>query len=208
MAENAKCVESRKTSALIHNPEIQAEMKKIAPEMFKRLAPFAVRSDAQAKKLKMPMYPTTTVGSFPQTKEVRVARQNFKKGTITQAEYDSFINQETEKCVRFQEKIGLSMLVHGEFERNDMVEYFGELLKGYVFSEFGWVQSYGSRCVKPPIIYGDISRPTAMTVAMSTYAQSLTKLPMKGMLTGPVTMLQWSFVRDDQPRKDVFSLLM
>jgi 5-methyltetrahydropteroyltriglutamate--homocysteine methyltransferase len=202
LAENAKCVASRKTSALIHNPAIQAEMKMITPAMFKRQAAYDVRQDAQAKKLKLPAYPTTTVGSFPQTKEVRVARQNYKKKTLNDAEYDSFINKEIEKCVRFQEDIGLSMLVHGEFERNDMVEFFGELLKGYVFSEFGWVQSYGSRCVKPPIIYGDISRPTPMTVDVSKYAQSLTKLPMKGMLTGPVTMLQWSFVRDDQPRKD------
>lgn len=203
LAANAKCVESRKTSPMIHNPVIQEEMKKITPEMFKRQAAYDVRQVAQAKKLKLPMYPTTTVGSFPQTKEVRVARQNLKKKIISEAEYKAFIDKEIEKCVKFQEDIGLSMLVHGEFERNDMVEFFGENLKGYVFSEFGWVQSYGSRCVKPPIIYGDISRPTPMTVEVSKYAQSLTKLPMKGMLTGPVTMLQWSFVRDDQPRKDV-----
>jgi 5-methyltetrahydropteroyltriglutamate--homocysteine methyltransferase len=177
-------------------------MKTITPEMFKRLNPFETRSAAQKARLNLPLFPTTTVGSFPQTKEVRVARQQYKKKQLTQEAYDEFINSEIKKAVAFQEKVGLSMLVHGEFERNDMVEFFGEHLNGYVFSEYGWVQSYGSRCVKPPIIFGDISRPHAITVATSVYAQSLTKLPMKGMLTGPVTMLQWSFVRDDQPRKD------
>lgn len=202
LADNAAAIESRKSSPLVHNPVVQAELAKITPAMLKRLAPFEVRSVEQQKKLALPLYPTTTVGSFPQTKEVRVARQNFKKGTMSQEDYDKFIKSEIEKAVRIQEEIGLDMLVHGEFERNDMVEFFGENLDGYVFSQFGWVQSYGSRCVKPPIIYGDISRPKAMTVDVSVYAQSLTKRPMKGMLTGPVTMLQWSFVRDDQPRKD------
>ena len=202
LKENAACVETRKTSELIHNPEVQKELKAITPEQFKRKNVFSVRAEKQQKKLKLPSYPTTTVGSFPQTKEVRVARQKFKKGESKKDEYDAFINSEIKKAVKFQEEVGLDMLVHGEFERNDMVEYFGELMKGYVFSEFGWVQSYGSRCVKPPIIFGDVSRPTAMTVETSVYAQSLTKLPMKGMLTGPVTMLQWSFVRDDQPRSE------
>ncbi|KAJ2997674.1 methionine-synthesizing 5- methyltetrahydropteroyltriglutamate--homocysteine methyltransferase [Globomyces sp. JEL0801] len=200
LAENAACVESRRTSPLIHNPEVQAELKAVTPAMFKRQSVFEVRAVKQQKKLNLPLYPTTTVGSFPQTKEVRVARQKFKKGETTLAQYNEFINKEIEKTVRFQEQVGLDMLVHGEFERNDMVEYFGENLKGYVFSQYGWVQSYGSRCVKPPIIFGDVSRPLAMTVETSVYAQSLTKLPMKGMLTGPVTMLCWSFVRDDQPR--------
>ena len=202
LAENAACVETRKTSPLIHNPAVQAELKAITPDMFKRQSVFEVRATKQQTKLNLPLYPTTTVGSFPQTKEVRVARQKFKKGESTQAEYDAFIKDEILKAVKFQEDVGLDMLVHGEFERNDMVEYFGENLKGYVFSEYGWVQSYGSRCVKPPIIFGDVSRPVAMTVETSVYAQSLTKLPMKGMLTGPVTMLQWSFVRDDQPRSE------
>lgn len=202
LAENAVCVETRKTSPLIHDPAVKAEMKAITPEMFKRQSVFEVRAVKQQKKLNLPLYPTTTVGSFPQTKEVRVARQKFKKGESTAAEYDAFIKAEILKTVKFQEQVGLDMLVHGEFERNDMVEYFGENLKGYVFSEYGWVQSYGSRCVKPPIIFGDVSRPYAMTVETSVYAQSLTKLPMKGMLTGPVTMLQWSFVRDDQPRSE------
>jgi len=202
LAENAACVETRKTSPLIHDPAVKAEMSAITPNMFKRQSVFEVREAKQQAKLGLPLYPTTTVGSFPQTKEVRVARQKFKKGESTAAEYDAFIKAEILKTVKFQEEVGLDMLVHGEFERNDMVEYFGENMKGYVFSEYGWVQSYGSRCVKPPIIFGDVSRPYAMTVETSVYAQSLTKLPMKGMLTGPVTMLQWSFVRDDQPRRD------
>ncbi|KAJ3166488.1 hypothetical protein HDU88_003357 [Geranomyces variabilis] len=199
---NRASMKARRTSPLVHDAKVQAEMKAVTEDMFKRKSAFTTRSAAQQAKLKLPAFPTTTVGSFPQTKEVRVARQNLKKGTWTQAEYETFIKAETDKCIRFQEKVGLDMLVHGEFERNDMVEYFGENLKGYVFSQNGWVQSYGSRCVKPPIIYGDVSRPEPMTVYWSTYAQKQTTKPMKGMLTGPVTMLQWSFVRDDQPRSD------
>ncbi|KAI8904076.1 cobalamin-independent synthase [Gorgonomyces haynaldii] len=202
LTANAAAIESRRTSTLVHNPEVKAEVAAINPSMFKRQAPYAERIKAQQAKLNLPLFPTTTVGSFPQTKEVRVARQNFKKGTLSAEDYDAFIKAEIKKAVEFQERIGLDMLVHGEFERNDMVEFFGENLRGYVFSQFGWVQSYGSRCVKPPIIFGDVSRPLAMTVEVSKYAQSLTTRPMKGMLTGPVTMLQWSFVRDDQPRKD------
>ncbi|MCZ8217635.1 MAG: 5-methyltetrahydropteroyltriglutamate--homocysteine S-methyltransferase, partial [Cyclobacteriaceae bacterium] len=141
-------------------------------------------------------------GSFPQTDEVRSLRAKWKKGELTTEQYDHLIKVQTEKAVRWQEQIGMDVLVHGEFERNDMVEYFGEQLEGYVFSKNGWVQSYGSRCVKPPIIYGDVSRPKPMTVYWTSFAQSLTSKPMKGMLTGPVTILQWSFVRDDQPRKD------
>jgi 5-methyltetrahydropteroyltriglutamate--homocysteine methyltransferase len=199
LADNARCVETRKTSSLNHDQSVQAEMKAVTPEMRKRISPFAIRAEKQQEKLKLPLYPCTTVGSFPQTKEVRVARQKFKKREITEQEYNEFIKTEIEKTVRFQEKVGLDVLVHGEFERNDMVEYFGEVMKGYVFSQYGWVQSYGSRCVKPPIIYGDVSRPAPMTIETAVFAQSLTKLPMKGMLTGPVTMLFWSFVRDDQP---------
>ena len=202
LAANAAAIAARKSSPLVHNPKVQEEMKSITPDMFKRQSPFNVREQKQQAKLNLPPYPTTTVGSFPQTQQVRVARQKFKKGESTQQEYDAFINEEIAKAVKFQETVGLDMLVHGEFERNDMVEYFGENLDGYVFSQFGWVQSYGSRCVKPPIIFGDVARPKPITVETSVYAQSLTKLPMKGMLTGPVTMLQWSFVRDDQPRKD------
>lgn len=202
LESNKKIIEERKSSKLIHNDEVKKEVKNIKESDFKRKSEFTARWKVQQEKLKLPLFPTTTVGSFPQTKEIRLARQKNKKGELDEKEYEKFLETETEKCVRFQEKIGLSVLVHGEFERNDMVEYFGEQLDGYVFSQNGWVQSYGSRCVKPPIIYGDVSRPTPMTVRWSQYAQTLTSKPMKGMLTGPVTMLQWSFVRDDQPRKD------
>ncbi|MNE29224.1 5-methyltetrahydropteroyltriglutamate--homocysteine methyltransferase [compost metagenome] len=146
------------------------------------------------------MFPTTTIGSFPQTPEVRSWRAKFKKGELTRQEYDQLIEKETEETIRFQEQIGMDVLVHGEFERNDMVEYFGEQLDGFVFTKNGWVQSYGSRCVKPPVIFGDVSRPNPMTVRWSSFAQSLTEKHVKGMLTGPVTILQWSFVRDDQAR--------
>ena len=150
----------------------------------------------------MPLFPTTTIGSFPQTSEVRAARAEYKAGKRDEASYQSFLRTETEKAVQFQEAVGLDVLVHGEFERNDMVEYFGEQLAGFAVTENGWVQSYGSRCVKPPIIYGGIARKQPMTVQWSKFAQSLTSRPMKGMLTGPVTILQWSFVRDDQPRSE------
>ncbi|KAI9206007.1 cobalamin-independent synthase [Polychytrium aggregatum] len=201
LESNKKSLEARRVSSLIHDPVVQARHKAITPEMIKRQSPFPARYAAQQARLSLPAFPTTTVGSFPQTKEVRVARQNLKKGAYTQEQYDEFIKQEIQKCIKFQEDVGLDVLVHGEFERNDMVEYFGENLKGYAFSANGWVQSYGSRCVKPPIIYGDVSRPVAMTVEWTKYAQTLTTKPMKGMLTGPVTMLCWSFVRDDQPRR-------
>jgi 5-methyltetrahydropteroyltriglutamate--homocysteine methyltransferase len=156
----------------------------------------------QRQKLNLPAFPTTTVGSFPQTAEVRKQRLHLTKGEMSQAEYDRFIETEIARVVRLQEDLGLDVLVHGEFERNDMVQYFGELLEGFAFTENGWVQSYGSRCVRPPVIYGDVRRPAPMTVRWTKYAQSLTSRPVKGMLTGPVTILQWSFVRDDQPRAD------
>jgi 5-methyltetrahydropteroyltriglutamate--homocysteine methyltransferase len=159
--------------------------------------------EVQRTELKLPLLPTTTIGSFPQTQGVRKERASLKSGHITAEEYDSFLRTEIELCVRQQEAIGLDVLVHGEFERNDMVEYFGEHLKGFAFTQNGWVQSYGSRCVKPPVIYGDVSRPAAMTVEWTSYARSLTSKPMKGMLTGPITILQWSFVRNDIPEKDV-----
>jgi 5-methyltetrahydropteroyltriglutamate--homocysteine methyltransferase len=152
--------------------------------------------------LNLPLLPTTTIGSFPQTADIRAERARWRRGEIGEAEYETFLKQKTAECVQAQEEIGLDVLVHGEFERTDMVEYFGEKLDGFAFTSNGWVQSYGSRCVKPPIIFGDVSRPEPMTVSWSTYAQSLTKRPMKGMLTGPVTILQWSFVRDDQPRSE------
>ncbi len=165
-----------------------------------RVKRLLTRASKQAALLKLPAFPTTTIGSFPQTKEIRHARSQFKAGTLTEPDYKVAMQAEIERCVREQEALGLDVLVHGEAERNDMVEYFGEQLDGYAFSQFGWVQSYGSRCVKPPILFGDIRRPKPMTVEWIQYAQSLTDKPMKGMLTGPVTILNWSFVRDDQPR--------
>lgn len=197
---SAVVAKARASSPRIHDARIKARLAGIAPGDLARQSPWATRVAAQAERLGLPPLPTTTIGSFPQTAEVRRARADARKGRITTADYDAFLARETEACVRFQEKAGLDMLVHGEFERNDMVEYFGEQLSGFAFTRHGWVQSYGSRCVKPPLIYGDVSRPAPMTVRWSRFAQSLTDRPMKGMLTGPVTILQWSFVRDDQPR--------
>lgn len=199
---NKEALEHRRSSPLVRDPVVQTLVSKIDGSMMKRQSPFPHRWQLQKDRLNLPVFPTTTIGSFPQTKELRVVRQNFKKGECTLDQYNAFIKKEIQDCVHLQEDIGLDVLVHGEPERNDMVEYFGENLKGYAFSANGWVQSYGSRCVKPPILYGDVSRPKAMTVSTSAYAQTLTSKPMKGMLTGPVTMLQWSFVRDDQPRRD------
>ena len=198
--ENARLIALRASSPLIHKPEVGQRLATINESMLRRSNPYPVRRERQMAALALPLFPTTTIGSFPQTTEVRKTRAAFRHGKIDQQAYDSFVEEETERCIRFQEKIGIDVLVHGEFERNDMVEYFGEQLQGFVFSENGWVQSYGSRCVKPPIIYGDVSRSNPMTVRWSTFAQSLSKLPVKGMLTGPVTILQWSFARDDQPR--------
>ena len=175
-------------------------MKALTAAMASRHAPYSERAKLQHALLKLPLLPTTTIGSFPQTQAIRNARRDFKAGRLAEAEYKTRMQEEIQLAVRKQEEIGLDVLVHGEAERNDMVEYFGELMEGYAFSENGWVQSYGSRCVKPPIIFGDVARPKPMTVEWSVYAQSLTKKPMKGMLSGPITMLQWSFVRDDQPR--------
>jgi len=179
---------------------VQAAVAAIQPSLGQRVSAYAQRARAQASRLQLPAYPTTTIGSFPQTAEIRHARSKFKAGRLDLAAYQAAMQAEIARSVREQEALGLDVLVHGEAERNDMVEYFGEQLEGYAFSQFGWVQSYGSRCVKPPILFGDIHRPQAMTVAWIAYAQSLTQKPMKGMLTGPVTMLNWSFVRDDQPR--------
>jgi 5-methyltetrahydropteroyltriglutamate--homocysteine methyltransferase len=190
----------RRESTRIHNPAVKARVAAITAADGKRDSIFAVRQEAQREKLGLPLFPTTTIGSFPQTAEVRAARAKWKKGALSDADYDAFLKEETRKCIEWQDEIGIDMPVHGEFERNDMVEYFGEQLEGYVFSQFGWVQSYGSRCVKPPILFGDITRPKPMTVEWTSFAQSVTKNPMKGMLTGPVTILNWSFVRDDQPR--------
>ena len=200
LIENKKAAESRKTSTRIHNDAVKARLSGIKDQDFERKSPFLDRQKQQVEKLQLPEFPTTTIGSFPQTKEVRQARSQWKKGELSDADYDTFLKKETEKCVSFQDEIGIDMPVHGEFERNDMVEYFGESLEGCAFTSNGWVQSFGSRYVKPPVIFGDVQRTQPMTVYWSQYAQSLTKRPMKGMLTGPVTILQWSFVRDDQPR--------
>ena len=196
-------VSARKSSAKIHDPRVKARASAVTPEMAHRKANFEKRQQLQRASLALPAFPTTTIGSFPQTDAVRKARAAHAAGTLSDLDYEAFLRKETEAAVRWQEEIGIDVLVHGEFERNDMVQYFGEQLAGYTFTKHGWVQSYGSRCVRPPIIFGDVSRPKPMTVAWSSYAQSLTKRPMKGMLTGPVTMLQWSFVRDDLPRGQV-----
>ena len=200
LAENLAALNSRRTSPRVHNPGVQKAVAAIDASLGERQSTYPQRAGLQRDKLSLPLYPSTTIGSFPQTQEIRKARLAFKKGELNAAEYETRMKQEIEFAVRQQETLGLDVLVHGEAERNDMVEYFGEQLDGYAFSQFGWVQSYGSRCVKPPILFGDISRPQAMTVNWTRYAQSLTDLPMKGMLTGPVTILNWSFVRDDQPR--------
>ena len=200
LAANAAALATRRASPRVHNPAVQAAVARIALHLGMRESPYAQRAAKQAALLKLPPYPTTTIGSFPQTAEIRHARSEFKAGRLDYPGYQAAMRAEIARCVREQEALGLDVLVHGEAERNDMVEYFGEQLDGYAFSQFGWVQSYGSRCVKPPILFGDISRPKAMTVEWITYAQSLTPKPVKGMLTGPVTLLNWSFVRDDQPR--------
>ena len=193
---------SRRASSRIHNRAVADRLAGASAGDAKRASPYATRRDAQRAHLDLPAYPTTTIGSFPQTQAVRQARAANRKGEMSDGEYDNFLKAATEDAIRRQEALGLDMLVHGEFERNDMVEYFGEQLDGFAFTRFGWVQSYGSRCVKPPVIFGDVSRPEPMTVDWTAYAQSLTDKPVKGMLTGPVTILQWSFVRDDQPRSD------
>jgi 5-methyltetrahydropteroyltriglutamate--homocysteine methyltransferase len=200
LAVNSAAIAARRVSPRVNNPAVKAALGKINTPLGQRKNVYPIRADKQAALLKLPPYPTTTIGSFPQTGAIRHARSQFKSGALDEAGYKAAMCAEIERSVREQEALGLDVLVHGEAERNDMVEYFGEQLDGYAFSQFGWVQSYGSRCVKPPILFGDISRPKAMTVEWIRYAQSLTRKPMKGMLTGPVTILNWSFVRDDQPR--------
>lgn len=199
--KNKKAIEARKTSPIIHNSKVKSRTGAIKESDTQRKAPFAVRKSLQKETLQLPLFPTTTIGSFPQTKEVRSWRLKLKKGEIDEDQYEQNIRHEIERVIRWQEDIGMDVLVHGEFERNDMVEFFGEKLAGFAFTKNGWVQSYGSRYVKPPIIYGDVFRPKPMTVKWSVYAQSITKKIVKGMLTGPVTMLEWSFVRDDQPHE-------
>ncbi|MFZ6643305.1 5-methyltetrahydropteroyltriglutamate--homocysteine S-methyltransferase [Undibacterium sp. TC4M20W] len=195
-----QAVTSRRTSVRIHNPIVQKRLASVTEQDVTRHNAFAGRISEQQKRFALPLFPTTSIGSFPQTKTIRQARAAYKRGDLSHLEYLEAMRAEIRLVVEQQEKLDIDVLVHGEPERNDMVEYFGEQLWGYGFTLNGWVQSYGSRCVKPPFIYGDVYRPEAMTVSWSEYAQSLTAKTMKGMLTGPVTMLQWSFVRDDQPR--------
>ena len=196
---SSRAARSRRASKRINDAAVQRRAAAVSEKDRVRRAAYAVRRKTQ---LELPPYPTTTIGSFPQTAEVRAARRKLHDGQLSEDDYERFIESQIGKTIAVQEEIGLDVLVHGEFERNDMVEYFGEQLAGFAFTEHGWVQSYGTRYVKPPIIFGDVSRPNAMTVRWSRYAQSLTKRPVKGMLTGPVTILQWSFVRDDQPRSE------
>jgi 5-methyltetrahydropteroyltriglutamate--homocysteine methyltransferase len=193
---------SRRTSPRTHNPAVRRRASAVSEAMLHRASPFEERARKQRARFRLPLFPTTTIGSFPQTSDVRAARAAWRAGRMPDEDYQTFLKAETRRCVEKQEQIGIDVLVHGELERNDMVEYFGEALEGFAFTENGWVQSYGSRCVKPPVLFGDVARPRAMTVEWSAYAQTLTKRPMKGMLTGPVTILQWSFVRDDQPRSE------
>ena len=194
---NAKSMQARASSTRTNDPKVKERQSKVSPEMHNRQSPFPARIAAQQKSLNLPAFPTTTIGSFPQTKEIRVQRNKFTKNEITAEEYEKFIEKEIEDVIKIQEELDLDVFVHGEPERNDMVQYFGERLTGYVFTTHAWVQSYGSRCVRPPIIVGDISRPAPMTVKESKYAASISKKPMKGMLTGPITCLRWSYPRDD-----------
>jgi len=190
---------SEAAASPFNREEVRARVASISDRMLARKSPYAERSKCQQKRFNLPLLPTTTIGSFPQTPEIRAARAAWKSGNKTDAAYRDFLRDETAKAVRIQETLDIDVLVHGEFERNDMVEYFGEQLDGFAFTQQGWVQSYGSRCVKPPILFGDVSRSQPMTVEWSRYAQSLTSRPIKGMLTGPITILKWSFVREDQP---------
>ncbi|PHK93011.1 5-methyltetrahydropteroyltriglutamate--homocysteine S-methyltransferase [Pseudoroseomonas rhizosphaerae] len=201
LAASSAAARARRTSPKIHDAAVAARMAGADTGLARRASPFAARRKVQMEKLGLPAFPTTTIGSFPQTEAVRKARAAHGKGAMTDAAYEAFLREETARTVRWQEEIGLDVLVHGEFERNDMVQYFGEQLSGFAFTKHGWVQSYGSRCVRPPILFGDVSRPRPMTVEWWRYAQGLTERPMKGMLTGPVTILNWSFVRDDVPRE-------
>lgn len=200
LAANQKAVTSRRQSKRAHNAQVKAAMRDVSAKLGQRQGHYDERKAKQRDHLKLPMYPTTTIGSFPQTSDIRQIRLGRKKGEVSDEAYQSCIRHKIAFCIEQQESLGLDVLVHGEAERNDMVEYFGEQMDGYAFSRHGWVQSYGSRCVKPPILFGDVSRPKPMTLKWIKYAQSLTDKPVKGMLTGPVTMLNWSFVRDDQPR--------
>src|SRR5690606_26725632 len=200
LANQREALRGRKESPRIHNAWVQKRLRE-AETIRRQRTSFAERRARQQERLGLPLFPTTTIGSFPQTDEIRRVRREWRQGLATDTAYNKAVQAEIERAIRFQEEVGLDVLVHGEPERNDMVEYFGELLSGFAFTRHGWVQSYGSRCVKPPLIFGDVVRPAPMTAGWTAYAQSLTTRPVKGMLTGPVTLLQWSFVRDDQPRE-------
>lgn len=192
--------QARLSSPKVHDPNVSERLRTLSDQHRQRQTIHLQRRQSQQRALPLPLFPTTTIGSFPQTLDIRQARAKYRAQKLDPSDYVQFLREHVAQCIRTQEQIGLDVLVHGEFERNDMVEYFGEQLNGFAFTKLGWVQSYGSRCVKPPIIYGDVSRPAPMTIEWAKYAQSLTQRPVKGMLTGPVTMLQWSFVRDDQAR--------
>lgn len=200
LAENRRALSSRRDSSLTHDPDVVQRLSRLGPGDFERRSPYQERAVVQAEHLALPELPTTTIGSFPQTREIRDMRRRAHDAEVSTEEYDSFLRDQIRSVIDCQEKLGLDVLVHGEAERNDMVQYFAEHLDGFAISTHGWVQSYGSRCVKPPILFGDVTRPQPITVRWWEHAQSCTTKPVKGMLTGPVTILQWSFVRDDQPR--------
>lgn len=202
LAEAREAVRQRQTNPRVRNPEVRRRVGAIEPGMLERGSAFATRRRKQALAIPLPLLPTTTIGSFPQTVEIRRARAALRTGKMAPSDYNALIGGEIERSIRFQEEIGLDVLVHGEFERNDMVEYFGQQLEGFLFTANGWVQSYGSRCVKPPVLFGDVRRRGPMTVEWTQYAQSLTRLPVKAMLTGPVTLAEWSFLRDDLPKAE------
>jgi 5-methyltetrahydropteroyltriglutamate--homocysteine methyltransferase len=197
--QNRRVLADRRASGLVTDPEVRRRLAGVDPDQARRASPHAVRHKAQQSRLGLPALPTTTIGSFPQTPDLRRVRAAARRGTLDQAAYRGRMEQEIDAVIRLQEELGLDVLVHGEPERNDMVQYFAEQLDGFATTEYGWVQSYGTRYVRPPIIFGDVSRPRPITVAWSRYAQSRTSRPVKGMLTGPVTMVKWSFPRDDQP---------
>jgi 5-methyltetrahydropteroyltriglutamate--homocysteine methyltransferase len=203
LAASAAAAAARRASPKVHNPAVAARLAAVTVDDSRRHSPFGTRAEIQRSRFNLPAFPTTSIGSFPQTKDVRQARSSHAKGQLDGAGYETFLREETARAIRWQEEIGLDVLVHGEFERNDMVQYFGERLSGFAFTKHAWVQSYGSRYVRPPVLFGDVSRPEPMTVEWWKYSQSLTNKPVKGMLTGPVTLLNWSFVRDDVPREVV-----
>ena len=205
LEESRKAIAELNNSKYRQNAEVKDSIGKLTEQDVNRALPFAERIKAQQEYFNLPLLPTTTIGSLPQTPEVRQTRSKWRKGDISDQAYEEFINNQIAKWIDIQEEIGIDVLVHGEFERTDMVEYFGEKFEGFAVSQFGWVQSYGSRCVKPPLILGDVAFSEPITVKESVYAQALTTKPVKGMLTGPVTILNWSFVRDDIPRFDVLN---